>query len=246
MNGLLSDEAYLAQRSAPEPGEALYLHLSDLASAIRGAARAEPGDRVLDFGCGGSPYRAFFGGARYDRADFEAAPGIEFAIGADGTIGAESDDYDIVLSTQVLEHVDDAPRYLAECRRVLRGGGTLLLSTHGTFEDHPCPRDFRRWTSEGLCRDLAEAGFEVQAVRKLTTNGRALAFLLRTRAGSLAFRTSPSFGWLFSVVAFILRRFARPFDRWCDRHLAGCRVVDSEIPSHGLYIGLLAVAVKRP
>jgi SAM-dependent methyltransferase len=34
-----------------------------------------------------------------------------------------------VVSMQVIEHLWDQPRHLAECRRVLRPGGTLVVST---------------------------------------------------------------------------------------------------------------------
>jgi SAM-dependent methyltransferase len=37
--------------------------------------------------------------------------------------------FDLVLSHAVIEHVADAPRYLRECRRVLKPGGHLYLST---------------------------------------------------------------------------------------------------------------------
>ena len=37
--------------------------------------------------------------------------------------------FDLVLSHAVIEHVADAPRYLRECRRVLKPGGHVYLST---------------------------------------------------------------------------------------------------------------------
>ncbi len=72
---------------------------------------------------------------------------------------------DYVLSTQVLEHVAEPARYLAECRRMLGDGGHLILSTHGIWRYHPDPRDYWRWTSEGLKKAVVEAGFEVVRFR---------------------------------------------------------------------------------
>jgi hypothetical protein len=51
--------------------------------------------------------------------------------------------------------------HLSECRRVLKEGGRLILSTHGVRRYHPDPCDYWRWTSQGLKQTLSEAGFEV-------------------------------------------------------------------------------------
>jgi hypothetical protein len=71
----------------------------------------------------------------------------------------------VVLSTQVLEHVIDVDGYLAECRRLLKPGGLLLLSTHGFWTYHPYPADMRRWTCRGLQMEIEKHGFAVEAVR---------------------------------------------------------------------------------
>jgi SAM-dependent methyltransferase len=66
---------------------------------------------------------------------------------------------DGVVSFQVLEHVWDIDWYLRECRRILKPGGWLLLSTHGTWLFHPHPTDFRRWTRPGLEDEIKSRGF---------------------------------------------------------------------------------------
>jgi SAM-dependent methyltransferase len=71
---------------------------------------------------------------------------------------------DLVLSTQVLEHVESPEAYLAECLRVLKPKGYLLLTTHGVFRYHPGPHDFWRWTHTGLSRLLHTSGFEVASL----------------------------------------------------------------------------------
>jgi SAM-dependent methyltransferase len=68
---------------------------------------------------------------------------------------------DAVLSAQVLEHVADLDAYCAEIRRLLKPGGTLLLSTHGSWFYHP-PEDHRRWTRTGLALDLETRGLKVE------------------------------------------------------------------------------------
>src|SRR3954454_3306352 len=69
---------------------------------------------------------------------------------------------DAVLSTQVLEHVTDPGVYLDECHRLLRPGGSLLLSTHGIMYYHRDPEDYWRWTSPGLTSVVEARGFTVK------------------------------------------------------------------------------------
>src|SRR3546814_1646938 len=68
---------------------------------------------------------------------------------------------DIVLSNQVLEHVDSPQGYLEEARRLMKPDGVLLLSTHGYWFYHPTPNDYWRWTSAGLRKTMEASGFEI-------------------------------------------------------------------------------------
>jgi len=121
-----------------------------------------PGGRVLDYGCADVPYRRFFPAeVDYVAADLAGNPDATLDLHLDGTVPLEDASVDAVLSTQVLEHVADPGRYLAECLRVLRPGGRLLLSTHGLMVYHPDPEDYWRWTGAGLRRAVGDAGFEI-------------------------------------------------------------------------------------
>jgi SAM-dependent methyltransferase len=71
----------------------------------------------------------------------------------------------MVLSTQVLEHAIDPARYLSECCRLLKPGGSLVLSTHGIMYYHPDPEDYWRWTSAGLAKLVEDGGLQVADMR---------------------------------------------------------------------------------
>ena len=129
---LLSNEEYIRERLDPKPGDPYYLHLSDLLLAIREEIPAGAG-RVLDYGCGGSPYRSLFTPGIYHRADLAGVSSLDFEFGEDSRVAAASSDYDCVLSSQVLEHVASPKAYLKECYRVLKPGGRLSLLTDGLF-----------------------------------------------------------------------------------------------------------------
>ncbi len=125
-----------------------------------------PAPCVLDYGAADSPYRDALPQAReWVAADLSGNPHAQMQLNPDGSVPSPDGRFDLVVSTQVLEHVADPALYLAECFRVLRPGGTLLLSTHGMMVWHPDPHDYWRWTSEGLRVVVEQAGFEVNDFR---------------------------------------------------------------------------------
>lgn len=122
--------------------------------------------RVLDFGCATEPYRHLFGSdIEYVGADLRGNPVAQVELSPDGAVPLPDSSIDLVLSTQVLEHVADPVRYLSECHRLLKPGGSLVLSTHGIMYYHPDPVDYWRWTSGGLVKVVEDAGLQVADIR---------------------------------------------------------------------------------
>jgi SAM-dependent methyltransferase len=123
------------------------------------------GERVVDFGCGDCPYEPIFRrrGCEYITCDFDGD--VEVIIEPGQPLALPDDYADGVVSFQVLEHVWDLDQYLGECFRILKPGGWLLLSTHGTWLYHPHPTDFRRWTRDGLIGELRDRAFRVDTVK---------------------------------------------------------------------------------
>jgi SAM-dependent methyltransferase len=117
---------------------------------------------VVDYGCGPAPYRPLFGPeTRYLGADLPENKQADVVLDATGGLPLADESSDVVISSQVLEHVLDIKQYLGECRRVMRADGLLLLSTHGSWIYHPHPTDVRRWTRWGLKFDIEQCGFTV-------------------------------------------------------------------------------------
>jgi SAM-dependent methyltransferase len=65
---------------------------------------------------------------------------------------------DVILCTEVLEHVFDVQTFLAEVQRCLRPGGTLLLTVPFAARWHYTPHDYWRFTPSSLNLLLSEAG----------------------------------------------------------------------------------------
>lgn len=133
---------------------------------LMAASRLGPGDRMLDFGCAQRPYEGLVpSGVEYVGADLPGNDRADIEIAAGGTVPAPDESFDAVLSTQVLEHVVDPSTYLRECARLLRPGGSLMLSTHGLMYYHQDPEDYWRWTSVGLALTVEAAGLRVAEQR---------------------------------------------------------------------------------
>ena len=116
------------------------------------------GLRVLDVGCGDRPYEKLLHGAA-EIVGFDV-PGNPHAHlhGSIDALPVEDASFDVVLCLQVLEHVPDPAAAVRELRRVVRPGGSVLLSTHGIYPFHPNPDDLWRWTHDGLERLFRDNG----------------------------------------------------------------------------------------
>ncbi len=71
---------------------------------------------------------------------------------------------DTVLSVEVLEHVPDPDGFVAEFARVLKPGGTLMLTVPFMAPLHQLPFDFYRYTPQGLEALLGRHGFRIEAL----------------------------------------------------------------------------------
>lgn len=153
-------------RTRPKRSDRNYYALVLLLDKLRRVVDCElleGGDKILDYGCGNKPYRELFGAKfrTYVGADIAGNRAAELVLDGEGRVPAEDGSFDCVLSSQVLEHVTNPKLYLKEAHRLLRPGGSLVLSTHGIWPYHPDPTDYWRWTIEGLQFEVRQAGFEI-------------------------------------------------------------------------------------
>jgi len=62
----------------------------------------------------------------------------------------KSDYFDTVLAIEVLEHIQNPQKAIDEMMRILKPGGTCIISTRFIHAYHPGPKDYYRFTWDSL------------------------------------------------------------------------------------------------
>ena len=167
--------------------------------------QAKDGAAVLDVGCGNRPYEGLFKNCSYIGLDVENS-GRSMALKQpdyfyDGKkIPFKSESFDVLLSTQVLEHVANPPALLNEMFRVLKVGGVLIISLPFVFPEHEQPFDYYRFTRFGVVELLEGAGFQVQEIKRDTCTIEAMAVLFNLYLVANLVPKIRGFGFLVSVL----------------------------------------------
>ncbi len=121
---------------------------------------------LLDVGCGAQPYRRLLNDdCQYHGIDTTDAfahygysvPDTTYFAGDIWPVASGSQQ--VVLATEVLEHIKNPSLFLSEAARVLGPNGTLILTIPFAARWHYIPYDYWRFTPSGLQEVLNESGF---------------------------------------------------------------------------------------
>lgn len=111
-------------------------------------------DLVVNVGCGMVRRFEVDTPGRYLATDLRALSNVDFSSDATALPLAD-DSVDAVVCLELLEHVPEPKSVLAELARILRPGGTVLISVPSAVPRHD-DHDFWRFTAEGLERLCSE------------------------------------------------------------------------------------------
>jgi SAM-dependent methyltransferase len=133
------------------------------------ATGTPPGARVLDVGAGSGRYRQLFSHCDYLTQDFCETPemadkytSIDYLSDV-CSIPVQEASFDVILCTEVLEHVPDPIAAVREMGRIVRVGGLLLLTAPlGSFLHQEPFHFYGGFTPHWYHRFLPEVGLRIQ------------------------------------------------------------------------------------
>jgi len=129
--------------------------------------------RTLDIGCGRQNLRPYLN-RECSYTSLDAPATGEKLYGAQPDVFGDARElpfrdrqFDTVILLEVLEHLEHPETALQEARRLVKAGGTLIVSTPFLYPVHDAPWDFQRWTLYGLRRLAKSAGTRIKDLRSL-------------------------------------------------------------------------------
>lgn len=140
---------------------------------------------------------------------------------------------DTILCTGVLEHVSDPPLAVMEIDRVLKFTGRIFLETPFMQTIHAAPKDYYRWTPDGL-RQLMKS-FDILEIQ-----------VVAGPASALAWTAQQAMAMLFSFGSEFLYKAGMRIFGWMAMPLSWLDIVLEKNPWAGYAAsGFAVLAVKK-
>ena len=132
------------------------------------------GVKVCDVGCGEQPWKNFIEslGAEYIGIDLQQNSQNTVHVLADIChIALPDESFDIVLCTEVLEHIQDIKAALKELARLTKADGKMIITLPFFYPLHEEPYDYLRITPHQVLKLAEQLNLQV---KELSTSGNEL------------------------------------------------------------------------
>lgn len=172
---------------------------------------------MADIGCGAKPYQPIFAPfvSRHIGVDLAESPhniSKVDVIGSAYHTNLEGSSCNVVLCTEVLEHLEEPQEALKELSRILMHQGVVILTVPFFWHVHEAPRDFYRYSEYGLRHLFEQADFEIVEIQPLTGfivtfSQLSIYFLRRFQRGYVLRTIGRILNWGLQYLALALNRY---------------------------------------
>jgi len=185
--------------------------------------------RTLNIGFGGVPHRSFFPNTITLDIAKSGNPAI---LGDAYFLPFTNGSFEIVLCTEVLEHLTEPQKAIDEIKRVLKKRGKLILTTRFLFPLHDIPSDYFRFTKYGLGYLLRD--WNMVQITEETDTIETLAVLLQRIAFQCEILHFKPLKGLFHLLAHVVKHLGfiitREYGVWYDG------VPEQKVMTSGYYV----------
>ncbi|HEV2263079.1 MAG TPA: methyltransferase domain-containing protein [Stellaceae bacterium] len=138
-----------------------------IAAAYAEAIATHARGRLADLGCGKAPLYGMY----RDKASaivcvdwpssLHGAQHVDTFADLNAPLALETDSYDTIVATDVIEHLHTPEALFSSAARALRSGGKLIVGVPFLYWVHEAPHDFHRYTRFALEKFVKDAGLAV-------------------------------------------------------------------------------------
>jgi SAM-dependent methyltransferase len=151
---------------------------------------------TLDLGCANSWYTKYF--KNRIGLDIYKGKGVD-VVGDAHSLPFEDNKFDLILCTEVLEHLHSPQIAISEMHRVLKKDGLLILTTRFIFPLHDSPNDFYRYTKFGL-EYLFKEGWRIERLEEEVNTKNTIAVLIQR----IGYQTNLKGGVFVKIFIFLI------------------------------------------
>jgi SAM-dependent methyltransferase len=198
-----------------------YIHYYFLIRDIQDAVNKYAKGNFLDLGCGNKPYEGLYKPVTSTQTGCDVMQSDKNRVDVicpATSLAFPGNYFDSILCTQVLEHVYEHDKMMSEIYRVLKPGGTIILTVPFAWELHEEPYDFFRYTKHALQQLFEHTGFTVDYIKP--NGGKwAAVYQLRTNMLYHSFKKKTFWNKLKKILFIELRltQLRNHFAIWLDK-----------------------------
>ena len=130
-------------------------------------------------------------------ADIEASHQPDLVLDVAKMDKVQDGSIDVVCAAELFEHVEKTDQGLSECYRVLKSGGTMIITVPFIRPIHADPYDFQRWTKDKWTKTTQGIGFKTEKIevmgRFFTSLAEMLIDLIRSLPRPIRYLAYPAY-----------------------------------------------------